>query len=271
MSDIYQRFDRAAASYDRVSQLQQQSAQQLLAWMGAVPAGSVWMDAGCGTGVLAKALAAQEARVWAVDRALNMLQPLRSVDGIQVICADLRQLADVPFPDAMLDGLVSNFALHWLQPAIVPQLLRHVRSAGQAWIAVPVQGSLRDVQQRFRGFPLFDFAPVEAWRQAIVQGLDGQPAGQIVAEKTVSLRQTFPHLAALLAALRDMGGDRTDNPAHVPDAQRLRVWLRDRQPIDLNFEVLMLQIRPLPSTADDDDFSALMRRLNADSRFLDQP
>ena len=78
MSELWQRFDQAADQYDQATLLQQQSAELLLRQIGTVQPESVWLDAGCGTGRLAKRLAAQQARVWAVDRALAMLQPLRA-------------------------------------------------------------------------------------------------------------------------------------------------------------------------------------------------
>ena len=71
---VWQAFDRAAATYEQASPLQANVAARLLAQVGErVQPGQVWMDAGCGTGRLARALAARGARVWAIDQAPAML------------------------------------------------------------------------------------------------------------------------------------------------------------------------------------------------------
>lgn len=235
--DAWQRFDQAASQYDQATQLQQQSAEALLQQIGTVQLGSVWLDAGCGTGRLAKRLAAQRARVWAVDRALAMLQPLRSEEHIQIICTDLREL---PMPDEMLDGLVSNFALHWLGVSILPELLRVVRPEGELYLAIPVAGSLAAVQQRFVGFPVFAFATEQAWIDAAGDAL--------VSAEILTLSQSFDNLYELLQSLRQMGGDQVADAAYRPEPQRLRQWLRDRAPIALDYRVLLLRLKKPAAT-----------------------
>jgi ubiquinone/menaquinone biosynthesis C-methylase UbiE len=263
MTDIWQRFDHAAATYEAASLLQQQSAHALLNWLhhSHTVQGQVWLDAGCGTGWMTRRLAAQGARVWAIDRALAMLDGLRHEDDIQIICSDLRQL---PMPDGMLDGVISNFVLHWLGVDILPELLRVVRPAGELWLAIPVQGSLADVQQRFDGFPVFDFLPEQAWLDATHHTRQDH--------QIITVRQTFAHLHALLQALRQMGGDRTARPDHQPNAPQLRHWLMDRQPVDLDFRVLMLRLRvPIVQQPHGegapDDFAAWLDQRRADPRF----
>jgi ubiquinone/menaquinone biosynthesis C-methylase UbiE len=251
--DVWQHFDRAAASYDQVSVLQQQSADWLLSHVPPLDADQVWMDAGCGTGRLARALASQGVRVWAVDQALSMLLPMRQVDGIQIICTDLR---DLPMPEAMLDGWVSNFALHWLGSAFLPELIKLLRPAGQAWCAVPVAGSFSDLQQRFRGFPTFAFESAQTWQQVAAPWLQSAQLREF--------RQEFPHLRALLHSLRAMGGNQTADAHYQPDPVRLRQWLRDERPIALNYQVLLMQLQ---APAAQDDFHQMLARLQADPRF----
>ena len=245
--DAWRRFDQAASQYDQATQLQQQSAEALLQQIGTVQPNSVWLDAGCGTGRLAKRLAAQQARVWAVDRALAMLQPLRSEEHIQIICTDLREL---PMPDEMLDGLVSNFALHWLGVSILPELLRVVRPKGELHLAIPVAGSLSVVQQRFVGFPVFAFATEQAWIDAAGESL--------VSAELLTLSQSFGNLYELLQSLRQMGGDQVADAAYRPEPQRLRQWLRDRAPIALDYRVLLLKLKKPAAT---DGFSQWLQQV----------
>lgn len=238
---VWQKFNRVAAQYDQASLLQQQSAHYLLSVMGKVAPQSVWLDAGCGTGVLAKALAAQSARVWAIDLAPDMLKTLEDDDRIQTILADIH---DLPLADDMLDGAVSNFALHWLGSGIVPEIMRVVQPGGAIWLAVPVQGSLSEITQRCPGFPLFAFESAQAW-------LD-QAGSAVQWSERRRFSQNYPHLKALLAAIRQMGGDHIGQPpeqAASPSASPRhqlslwKQWLSDPSPIDLTFEVLFLQLK----------------------------
>ena len=234
---IWQKFNAAAGQYDQVSLLQQQSARHLLDWMGPVVPNSVWLDAGCGTGVLAKTLAAQGARVWAIDLAPNMLKALENDDRIQTILADISQL---PLADDMLDGAVSNFALHWLGSGIVPEILRVIQPGGEAWLAIPVAGSLSEVAIRYPGFPLFQFEPVQVWLE--------QAGSVLVKYETRRFSQDFANLKALIAAIRQMGGDQTGQTQSgqkksSQDLSRWKQWLQDQSPIALSFEVLFLHLK----------------------------
>ena len=236
-SAVWQKFNAAAGHYDQASHLQQQSARDLLNWMGQVSADSVWLDAGCGTGILAKTLAAQGARVWAIDLAPNMLKALEDDDRIQTILADIGQL---PLANDMLDGAVSNFALHWLGSGIVPEILRVVQSGGDAWLAIPVAGSLSEVAMRYPDLPLFQFEPAQAWLE--------QAGHFIVKHEIRHYRQEFANLKALMAAIRQMGGDHTGQPQagqkkSVQQLSRWKQWLQDPLPIDMSFEVLFLHLQ----------------------------
>lgn len=236
-SPVWQKFDLAADQYDQASALQQQCARQLLDWMGPVQPDSVWLDAGCGTGVLAKALAAQNARVWAIDQAANMLRYIENIDNIQTIQADIRQL---PLPDDMLDGVVSNFVLHWLGSGILPEMLRVIQPAGDAWLAVPVAGSLQEVAGRFPGFPLFPFEPAESWL--------AQAGGQLVAHQIQVFSQPHHNIRSLMQAIRHMGGDQTGQGASRHALSLWRTWLQDSHPIDLSFRVLFMHLKKPAAT-----------------------
>ena len=229
---VWQKFDAAASNYDQSSSLQQQSAQYLLKLMGTVSANSVWLDAGCGTGVLAKALAAQQARVWAIDLAPNMLKALEDDDQIQTILADIKQL---PLADDMLDGAVSNFALHWLGTDIIAEIMRVVQPNGEAWLAIPVLGSLSEVTTRYTDFPIFNFQSAEVWLQ------HAQPWLQHYEIQRFS--KEYPSLNALIAAIRQMGGDHTGQAHSRHSLSLWKQWLQDKTPIDLSFEVLFLHLK----------------------------
>lgn len=83
----------------------------LLARVGAAYASEV-VDLGCGPGNLTAELAARwpAARVVGVDSSAEMVAAARSVRGIEVIQADLREWQ----PAAQVDVLVSNATLQWV-------------------------------------------------------------------------------------------------------------------------------------------------------------
>ncbi len=229
---VWQKFDAAAYAYDQSSRLQQQSAQYLLSLMGSVRADSVWLDAGCGTGVLAKALAAQNARVWAIDLAPNMLKVLEDNDQIQTILADISQL---PLADDMLDGAVSNFALHWLGTEIITEIMRVVQPSGSAWLAIPVLGSLSEITARYPEFPVFKFEAVETWLNEATPWLQHYEIQRF--------SQQHPHLKSLITAIRQMGGDHTGQAHSRHDLSLWKQWLQDPAPIALSFDVLFLHLK----------------------------
>lgn len=115
-------FDRAARGYDAAAVLQREVRQRMLARLEYISvAPRAILDAGCGTGHAARALAARYAgsRVIALDIAMGMLRMARAgqpwwqrVLGrrLPAICADLENL---PLANASVDMLWSNLALQW--------------------------------------------------------------------------------------------------------------------------------------------------------------
>lgn len=237
---VWQAFDRAAATYEQASPLQASVAARLLAQVGErVQPGQVWMDAGCGTGRLARALAARGARVWAIDQAPAMLDGLDRVDGIEPLCLDL---ADLPLPEGMLDGWVSSFALHWLGPEVLPALLRLLRPGGEAHVAVPVQGSLAALQARCPGVPVMQFHPAADW---LAQ------SGVVQAEQ-FAIHQPYANLRSLWQDLRQMGGAQLGAapPRPTVSVAQWRQWWRDPEPIALDYQVLLLRLQREQAASD---------------------
>jgi ubiquinone/menaquinone biosynthesis C-methylase UbiE len=236
---VWQAFDHAADSYDRASHLQHLSAEALYRLMQANFAqGGVqrWLDVGCGTGGMAKLLAAAGCSVIAVDQSPAMLAHVREMASIETLQADMRHL---PLADGAVDGLVSHFALHWLEPqAVLPELCRVVKSGGTLWLALPVAGSLAAVIARYPELPVFDFAPAALWQQALA----GLPV-EIVSITSQRWSQTYPNLRELLHSLKLMGGNRLGRLQQPVSPAEFRTWLRDERPIALEYQVLYVQLR----------------------------
>lgn len=110
-------FSRAASTYDEVAVLQREIGERMLERLDYVrlePA--VILDAGCGTGVGAEALARRyrKARVIAMDFAFPMLEHARKrgpwLRKPACVCGDIEQL---PIADNSVDLVFSNVALQW--------------------------------------------------------------------------------------------------------------------------------------------------------------
>lgn len=166
---VKRRFDRAATTYGQWALAQQRSARHLADWVGQRAAGCVMADIGCGQGSLLAALPARPACLWAIDLSEGMLASMPAdvyrQPGWQRVCADVCQL---PFVDGSLQGVTSNFALHWArEPArVMSSLYRVLAPAGWALLAIPVQGSLAGRPEEARAGEALQSE--QAWRQAVV-------------------------------------------------------------------------------------------------------
>ena len=239
---VWQAFNHASESYDRVTLLQRESAGFLLDLMQASGEflsvhSQQWLDVGCGTGTIAKKIAAQHQHVHAVDQSPAMLSHVMSWEGITPVQADIRQL---PFIDQSIDRIASHFALHWLGPTILFELCRVVISGGVLWLAVPVQGSFASVHARYPDLPLFDFLPAQTW----VTAAQAQ-AVEVVSVTEQCWSQPFNHLQDLLHTLKLMGGHRLGREQTPVSLSQFRTWLRDVEPIALEYQVLYMQLRVL--------------------------
>lgn len=115
-------FERAAHDYDEAALLQREVGRRMLERLDLIRASpTLILDVGAGTGVCSARLARRykNARVIAVDLALNMLkQARRRVPLINkwprnrqaFVCADAERL---PFDNASVDMIFSNLTLQW--------------------------------------------------------------------------------------------------------------------------------------------------------------
>jgi malonyl-CoA O-methyltransferase len=143
---IAQRFGAAASHYDEQALAQKQSAQQLIA--GQSLQGRV-LDIGCGTGWLTRHIADNHPieQVVALDIALPMLTATQLQHPL--ILPTQADAAQLPFQDAIFDGVVSNFALQWLASPqdFAQELARVLAKNGQFCLAIPVEGTLQELNQ----------------------------------------------------------------------------------------------------------------------------
>lgn len=207
---IAQRFAAAALHYDQQAIAQRQSAQLLLEHMDCV--GTV-LDVGCGTGWLTQQIAQQAKveQVFALDIAPDMLfSPYLVNDKILKIQADASCL---PIQHNSVDVVVSNFALQWLtQPSLfAAHLKRILRQGGQFALALPVHGTLFEVEQAWRvvdNQPHINlFYSAEEWINLLqAQGFT------IVKQQQQAFFQYYDNTKDLLKSLKTIGANELQQP-----------------------------------------------------------
>lgn len=206
---LRRRFDRAASGYEALAQLQQQSAerladavlQQAISPQAAARPERI-LDLGCGTGWLLRHLhqqwpAEQVPTLLALDLSEGMLQAAGTESGPLRICADASSL---PFANASIDLLLSNFALHWCDdPSQVLSEMHRVSTAdGLAFCVIPVAGSLgARGEQAGQGASLRD---LQDWQQAVADS-----PWQLVSSELEQWVEHHETPAAWLQTLRALG------------------------------------------------------------------
>lgn len=221
---LRRRFDRAADGYERLARAQKHSADDLLRSLE--PQGLV-LDVGCGSGYLARQLAASSAvdEVLALDISEGMLRAPAwrepcPAGAPRRLCADAARL---PLADGCVDMLVSNFALHWCPgpPDLMRELRRVMRLGGEAGLVIPVAGSLAgrgDAAARGASLRLAD-----DWRSAARAG-----SWAVATEGLVDYVEFHPDADAWLQALRAMGVTARRGTGLGLSGRAALVALRDR-------------------------------------------
>ncbi len=135
LEQIERQFDRAAATYDSVSFVQRQMADQLVSKMPTQLDGPL-VDLGCGTGELLHRISQRTpaTNLTGVDISSAMLERTRNrIPGVQVIKADL---AALPLAQDSFRWAVSNAAIQWCDStAVFSELRRIVRRGGRVFIS----------------------------------------------------------------------------------------------------------------------------------------
>jgi ubiquinone/menaquinone biosynthesis C-methylase UbiE len=123
---------------------------------GRVRPGTLWLDAGCGSGVISRELAARGANVIAVDASPKMLAQARndthpSAGGIDYQLID--SVEKVPLQDCAVDGVLCSSVLEYVEDpdAALREFCRALRPNGLLVVSVPNRRSvIRMAQQSIR-------------------------------------------------------------------------------------------------------------------------
>jgi ubiquinone/menaquinone biosynthesis C-methylase UbiE len=111
--------------------------------------GQDWLDAGCGSGTLARHLVEAGARVLGVDAAEEMITLARELSSRNVATPQLRfahiaTIAHLPLPDQSLDGILCSSVLEYVPDpsACLTEFARVLRPGGLLVVSVANRNSL---------------------------------------------------------------------------------------------------------------------------------
>src|SRR5580698_5080857 len=111
--------------------------------------GKDWLDAGCGSGTLARYLVEAGARVLGVDAAEEMITLARELASRDVASSQLRfehiaTIAHLPLPNQSLDGILCSSVLEYVPDpaACLTEFARVVRPGGLLVVSVANRNSL---------------------------------------------------------------------------------------------------------------------------------
>jgi 2-polyprenyl-6-hydroxyphenyl methylase/3-demethylubiquinone-9 3-methyltransferase len=112
---------------------------------GAAPAGSDWLDMGCGSGVLTRALLERGARVTGVDGSPAMIEAARAntpdEGRVSWLVSDVERIAQLA--DSSFDGIVCSSVIEYVATpkALLEEAARLLRPEGVLVVSVPNSAS----------------------------------------------------------------------------------------------------------------------------------
>ncbi|HXY02739.1 MAG TPA: class I SAM-dependent methyltransferase [Terriglobales bacterium] len=111
--------------------------------------GTLWLDAGCGTGTLSRWLAARGCRVLGVDAASEMVTTaalFAHSTGFSehVRFARINTIAQLPAPDKSVDGILCSSVLEYVPDptACLTEFARVLKPGGRLLVSVPNRNSI---------------------------------------------------------------------------------------------------------------------------------
>lgn len=203
-------FSRAASTYDAHAGLQRDVVLQAVALLRPHLRDSMRvLDAGCGTGMLARHLA--HPHLLQVDSAAGMAQQAARATGLPALCADIRAL---PLAAGSVDAYVSSLCLQWIEnpEAAFSEARRVLTPGGRALFTTFGPDTLHALRDAFRQSGLDDhvltFSPAATLTDALARsGLHNTHCSQAShLLHFASPRALLQHLKGLGATYRASGG-----------------------------------------------------------------
>ncbi len=251
---VHEAFDQAGMFYDRHAVLQRQAMLKLLTLL---PESShqvpFWLDVGSGTGLVYEALAAQLPAIDVVcfDLAAGMLKVAGTKGSRLLVQGDMHRL---PFADASLPVVISNFALQWTDHPkhLLAEFSRVLSDEGIVAFSVPVQGSLQALSKGWAAAglvpPINELPSGKDWLDAVQKN-----ALSVVQIWNDRLEYRDDDARQALALVRDLGAGTRKKPAMGLMSPRrwqkvLNAWslLSEGRGYCIDYEVLWMVLAKKP-------------------------
>lgn len=188
-------FNNAAAHYDAHATLQRHVLATLYATLPALAPHALMLDAGCGTGALARL--SQHPRIIGVDNAFNMCHMTRSL-GAPTMQADMSTL---PLADESVEVVFSSLALQWAPhwQHTLREWLRVLKPGGALRFSTFSAGTLHELASSFR--QVDSYSHISRFLTAEELGASF-PALQV---STETVTEYYPDLTQLSRHLKSLG------------------------------------------------------------------
>lgn len=251
---VASQFSRAAHSYDMHAQVQLGVARSLLAWLPFCEAVGVAADIGAGTAPMAWQQRSLRPNYhwWAVDLSSAMLEEAkdrgRMAPNYQGLCADVMQL---PLADESLQLLYSSFALQWCQnlPALSAELFRVAAPGAELLIAVPLQGTLRELAACWAKVSEEQHVNALASREQWIKALSN--AGWLLEDMVEQqITEHYASVRAVLEQLKLTGANHvTERRTGLMGKQQWQAFveayegLRQEAGVPMTWQVLLLRLK----------------------------
>jgi malonyl-CoA O-methyltransferase len=233
---IINRFNRSAATYATVADVQAQVAEKLASLLGKVNPHTI-LEVGCGTGFLSRYLVKlfPQASLLLTDIAPAMLQQCRVAlpqsARIRLACMDAEMLAF----NTTFDLLVSSMTLHWctdLQRSFI-DMTQCLQPGGHFFFSLLGENSFKEWQAICRALAIPIATPIFPAEHLLQTML---PQLQI---EVVTYQQTYPNAYAFLRSLKNLGATAARLGYTPLSAGKLRQVLRHvNSAITISYEVI---------------------------------
>ena len=247
---IAHQFSRAAETYDRAAQLQNEIAQQLIDSIPAHLNGTL-VDLGCGTGwALEKIALLDRFQLTAVDIAPGMIEVARNrVPNATFHCCDLE---DTPLPDQVADLIFTSSSIQWCDTtAALKEIKRVGKSGGYLLGSTFGPQTFTDLKTAWQATGdqqnrVHEFESLETIQSAM------QHLGfQNIALESQNHRLEFNSIDQLLQSIKQMGATNASTTRHpgLLGTQRYREFRGvlekrlARDQLQLSFETILISAR----------------------------
>lgn len=207
---VSRRFSAAAASYDKVSVVQQEVAQQVLDLTPPAFTPGRLLDAGCGTGRLLTLARARwpQAEMVGLDVAPGMIEQAQERFARDPACSFATGDAARYRSDAPFDLLLSSSALQWLHPLDqgLAHLFANLRPGGLLAAGLMTRYTLHELRSaREAVAPHKRSAAHLPDLDAVQAAVHGLPNGHLLQIREQAWTNTYPDARAMLQTLHVMG------------------------------------------------------------------